>query len=92
METPQERVARSVALLDRERPNWRNYVKPERLVMSSCLRCVLGQVFGDYTEGYDKLFDDPDREHAAAHGFDAGEHSDDYSQLAEEWKRQIAKR
>jgi hypothetical protein len=50
MSDVEARVARGAALLDRENPTWWNHIyEPVRI--SSCNRCVLGQVYGDYDHG-----------------------------------------
>jgi hypothetical protein len=41
-----------VALLDARFPNWRGAFNPVALNMAAYDRCVLGQVFGDYREGF----------------------------------------
>ena len=43
-----ELVRAGVALLDRQRPLWWRRIDRERLQMGSCLRCVLGQLWGSY--------------------------------------------
>lgn len=45
------RVARGVALLDRELPDWRERVDVAELDMGSCTYCVLGYTFGTYVTG-----------------------------------------
>ena len=49
------RVARGAELLDSIRPGWRKEVDLDRLDLSSCHECVLGQLFGGYTYGEDEL-------------------------------------
>ena len=49
------RVERGAALLDRERPGWQEDVDPFTLRIESCERCVLGQLYGDYTAGFSAL-------------------------------------
>jgi hypothetical protein len=59
-------IAGAVALLDSEKgqfvmvdagldPDWRSRLSVIRLKLSSCTRCVLGQLFGDYVIGVDQL-------------------------------------
>jgi len=45
-------VAKGVALLDREVPNWRSQVNAELLVMRSSSSCIIGQIFGGIPIGY----------------------------------------
>lgn len=49
------RVKRGAALLDRLEPRWRQWVDAENLRMQGGCDCVLGQVFGSYSEGVAKL-------------------------------------
>jgi hypothetical protein len=45
-----ERVARGAALLDGVKPGWYRQIDTETLRLSSCFRCVLGQLFGHYSD------------------------------------------
>lgn len=49
------RVAAGVKLLDKLCPGWQLTIDVPELDISSPSRCVLGQVFGAYTEGLDYL-------------------------------------
>lgn len=46
-----ERVERGAKFLDGVRPDWYKSVEVENLYISSCTECVLGHVYGTYTEG-----------------------------------------
>ena len=46
-----ERVARGVKLLNEKKPGWKKKIDRERLDMSSCEDCILGQLFGSYRDG-----------------------------------------
>lgn len=50
-------VVAAAAFLDKNYSdkNWRYKINTDTLNMSSCKDCILGQLFGDYDEGYDKL-------------------------------------
>jgi hypothetical protein len=50
-----ERAARGAALLDEIRPGWWRSVAFDQLAMDSCDQCVLGQVFGEYSDGLQAL-------------------------------------
>lgn len=50
-----ERVERGAALLDKHNPDWYMAVSLQGLRMSSCSECVLGQLYGDYGAGLDKV-------------------------------------
>jgi hypothetical protein len=64
------RVNRGIAVLDKHGPaNWRSMVEPDSLNVGSCSFCPLGQIYGSYQEGINRLgigdpvhygFHDPD--------------------------------
>lgn len=41
------RVARGAALLDEKEPGWWEKIRIEELALSSCYRCVIGQLLGN---------------------------------------------
>lgn len=51
----QEQVALGMKELDRQWPGWESVVDLDRLSLESDCRCVLGQMFGDYSNGIDEL-------------------------------------
>lgn len=51
----EENARRGAALMDSVDPEWRRKINLAKLELSSCARCVLGQVFGDYEAGVDNL-------------------------------------
>lgn len=56
MTTSLERVRRGARLLDEKVPDWFNKIDIETLSIASCLRCVLGQLFGYFgSEALSKL-------------------------------------
>lgn len=52
-----KRVKAGAELLDKHRPGWADQIDTPALQIESADRCVLGQVFGDYAGGLDKLED-----------------------------------
>lgn len=51
-------------LMDVKLPGWHNKVNTGRLLMTHGERCILGQCFGDYQDGFRKLFNEmPDDRH-----------------------------
>lgn len=85
------RVAAGAALLDLERPGWVQGVDLDRLKISSCISCVLGQLYGDVSTGYDEL--DIDDIEIDRFGFDQqGWAADEYELLTAEWRRVITSR
>jgi hypothetical protein len=87
------RVAAGVALLDEQRPDWDQAIDLHTLQISSCTRCVLGQLHSDVSHGYAEYgIDDND---AWRFGFDQygiGCGKAEYSLLTAEWKRVISER
>jgi hypothetical protein len=74
-------------------PDWVDEVDPRSLLMSNCSSCVLGQVYGDYYIGLEKLGidledDDEERddetEDGIFFGFDAID--GEYKELDEAWR------
>lgn len=55
IKTLSDNVDRGAAFLDRRRPDWRDKVDVSTLDMSHGSWCVLGQVFGSYSEGRVRL-------------------------------------
>jgi hypothetical protein len=52
-----DRVERGAALLDSlpEMGGWRDRINQDSLAMSSCDECILGQLYGEYIEGFRRL-------------------------------------
>lgn len=48
-------VATAALMLDELRPGWAALVDPDELVMGSCDRCILGQVYGAFDVGWRKF-------------------------------------
>lgn len=89
-ETIQERVDRGAALLDAEIPGWVQRIDLDRFRMSSCSRCILGQLFGSFENGLDELHlrsrvDSPE-------GFDIVTPEDEYAAFTAAWKQLIIRR
>jgi hypothetical protein len=49
----QTRIEKGMALLDNIAPDWHWRIRPRILDIQDCDDCVLGQLFGGYTEGMD---------------------------------------
>ncbi len=91
--TVEERVSVGVDLLDQQIPDWDLKITPHTLDISVCPLCVLGQVFGRFEVGADRLFG-PEPGSAMdsyRHGF-VGLSSADYVALNVEWRRVIGER
>jgi hypothetical protein len=98
------RVARGAALLDRVRPGWACEVAADRLAMESCDRCILGQLYGEYSLGFWTLTRPLDARKlfsAADHGFtlhaseQAAPDADTFARfarLADAWRAAIRER
>ncbi len=55
MKTASELVANGAALLDEHLPGWHERIDLDTLDISSCDKCMLGQLFGRYGIGKDAL-------------------------------------
>ena len=88
-------VAAGIELLDGMWPRWECEIDLDRLRLSDGERCVLGQLYGEYTDALRELgFDDDD---AINYGFDIpGPPWDSidmrYDFLTEQWRAVIADR
>ena len=51
----QERVAKGAAFLDKKCPDWEDRIDLNLLEISSWSWCLLGQLYGDYDTGVDRL-------------------------------------
>lgn len=91
------RVAAGCRFMDELRPGWwrDGTFRLEIFDLASRSRCVLGQIFGDFNTGLDRL--DLDTAHAQRLGmFVSNDYVDDieaeYDAIEEEWRRVIAAR
>jgi|SRR5215813_3665998 len=97
-EVIKDRVLRGIELLnDIYGPDWVDHVDPRRLVMSDESHCVLGQVYGDYSLGLEKLQDQADWVHDGwQFGFDRdpdrvfGDNTETYADLDAAWHTVLA--
>ena len=95
-----ERVTRGAVLLDRVAPGWYQRVDPDRLLMSTCIHCTLGQLYGHFADGLTALhFTDTEfgesfalDADAVRHGFvlswselDVDNQADSYKMLQRAW-------
>jgi hypothetical protein len=88
-------VKRGIALLQREHgPDWVEKIDLALLRLENGGCCVLGQVYGDYVDGCEKLgidscaYDDTNRKGAGHFGFYAN--GDVYDSLNLYWQQEIA--
>jgi hypothetical protein len=102
-----DRVEKGAALLDGVRPGWAGEIATDRLAMETCNKCVLGQLYGDYQEGWFRVLEPLPASRlfsAAAHGFtlygteqDTGIDPravilDRFAVLAEAWRAEVRRR
>jgi hypothetical protein len=82
----------SDALVDERRPGWAAAIDRGRLRMSSCLECVLGQLYGEYERGKGALGIDGAFDEGGAYdlGFNAIAH--EYPALRRLWLEEIDRR
>lgn len=50
-ETYEPRIDTGIKLLDEKVPDWKNQIELGALDMSSCTECVLGQLYGHFSNG-----------------------------------------
>lgn len=94
--TLEANVARGAALLDEKVPDWFLRIEPAQVEIENCTTCVLGHLFGDYTEGLLEL----DIElQGGTHGFTSVHHADlhntvdlQFEVLNTLWRDKIASR
>jgi hypothetical protein len=89
-----DRVALGAALLDQQSPDWWRRVDLGELATDSCSHCVLGQLYGWYYTGLDRLgLKDDER---VTYGFSERRWErwdpENYRVLDEAWVREIAHR
>jgi hypothetical protein len=96
-ETRTTRVARGMALLDQRRPGWHRNINLDRLDIASYTNCALGQTYGSYGHGRERLgfYGNDSRDH----GFQISVHTTpivgwkaEYNALTVEWRKQIEER
>ena len=86
------RIRVGAELLDTQRPGWEHELALDRLDLSDCQECVLGQLYGSYSSGKDAL----DLAYGYKHGFTIeGVHYSrvaKWSSLTLAWQRFVARR
>lgn len=103
-----DRVRRGAELLDARRPGWAGELALDRLAMSSCDRCILGQLYGEYFSGMRELaapLPCTVRLSAAEHGFTLPNDEQDpdpemdlapvwarFRELADAWRSEVKAR
>ena len=91
-----ERVAKGAALLDGDCPGWFRRIDFDVFCIISPSKCIIGQVYGDWSIGTDQLGMYFDRAKQADHGFEVagGEdmsrpHELTCREFAAEWHRAV---
>lgn len=83
-----EKANRGAALLDKAKPDWFKNVNLDILNQTSASRCVVGQAFGNYTDGLRVLFGGSSTcAEDVSHGFDV--QTEDAGLLNTIWKEII---
>lgn len=91
MTTYADRVARGIEILNDRDPDWREMIDAAILDMSDAWLCILGQRFGEYTQGLDELAPGPGIDHGAwaiSHGFEDA--NGFYGELTATWKMALS--
>ena len=94
--SPKERVAKGAALLDEMEPGWYQKIDLVTLNLRNCFSCVIGQVYGEYTENTLRSLD-LDFSSDADFGFniiysDEDEANSCYYTLTSLWENEILQR
>jgi hypothetical protein len=89
-----EQIARGAAFLDEKASGWRQRVDLDRLQMSDCTACVLGQLDGRGSRFWYSMLTrfglNPEVGEDVEHGFATSEDDGDtYEQLTTEWRQYI---
>lgn len=89
-----KRMRKGVKLLNEQAPGWHRKVKISTLDLSSNDNCILGQVFGEYTNGLELLDINSNDEtrNGPAHGFSLCSEewtNERIADMTEWWKKQI---
>jgi hypothetical protein len=93
----QERAERGASLLDTVHPGWHEDISVGTLDITLAGTCVLGQLYGSYRTGLDRVFTDPATNIQAEsdqYGFSASWSSDMHvwGDLTQVWRDLIAER
>ncbi len=90
------RVNRGATHLDEVNPGWAWDIRPNYLIMSSPCNCILGQLYGLFSDGLAELFgSDGEKDYAwRGHGFslDHGNEAETWDMLEECWMNEISER
>lgn len=87
-----ENVLRGIQLLDEKIPDWRSKVNWDKLNMTYTCGCILGHLFGFYSDGLVELnLIDKDEDWYKSgdgiyYGFDTSGGSNNYEALTQLWK------
>jgi hypothetical protein len=87
-----ERVSRGAMLLDRERPDWAYEINLETLDLRDYEFCIVGQLWGRYSQGLYELRVDDEGELVYGFSHDAPPHHDEWAMLNEAWIDEIVQR
>ena len=81
------RVKAGIAFLNVVEPDWLKRIDLEKLDLSNSKTCILGEVYGNYYDGRDKL--DLNEEIAEKLGFAEEENRPNYKSLTAAWKETL---
>jgi hypothetical protein len=94
--TPAQAVAKGAALLDREVPGWAEQIDLPTLNMSSCSRCILGQLYGEDEDEGEGYWTGMDQFRLSAFGSRRHGFSSEFGrldrELAEAWAAEVLRR
>lgn len=88
-----ERARKGAAWLDEVEPNWDQQIDVDELLLESCCRCVMGQIYGTFNHGILLYWGrDPSPAYDLGLLLAAGASRDDYARLTDAWKKIILER
>jgi hypothetical protein len=92
----EERVQRGIDKLNESVPDWRKRVNPDKLSLSTVIRCSdglgcpLAQLYGNYVDGLEAIGLYATNINPADYGFEANTlKQPEYDALTAEWQRRI---
>ncbi len=91
MLTIDEAIDRCISLLDDKVPDWRDKINVDKLEMGCPKKCLLGQIFGEYSIGMKKLFRKVLWHDIYQYGLDIspGKSTFTFEQLTIAWKQRL---
>lgn len=87
-----DKIRNGIKFLDQDKPGWEHEIDLDKLELSDCVSCVLGQTFGNYYNVLDRIVNcgwPQQNEWAAERGFYT--HGSEWRELTDQWVTAIEK-